>query len=226
MMRHCVEAASAEGVRRMVLITNVYPYGRPQTPTVSEDHPRLPGSVKGELRKQQEDIFLAANGGGLETISLRLPDFYGPKVASSMMDMVVKAAVAGKTGNLLGPADRPHEFVFTPDVGPVVRALLQHEGPISGAFNFGGCGVISMRELAVLIFRAADHDPRLRVMAPWLQAVLGLFVPILGELGEMRYLLETPVLLDDSKLRGVLPELTKTSYAEGARLVVAAEKGG
>ena len=108
MMRKFIAAARAEGIRRSVLITNVYAYGRPQAARVSEDHPRLPCSVKGQFRKEQEDIFLDAAGPGFDTISLRLPDFYGPFAHSSLMDMVAKAAVAGKTGMLLGPADTPH----------------------------------------------------------------------------------------------------------------------
>lgn len=224
MMQCCVAAARAEGVRRLLLITNVYPYGRPQTATVTEEHPRVPCSRKGELRKQQEDILLSANGDGLETISLRLPDFYGPRVASSLMDMVVKAAVAGKTGTLLGPADTLHEFVFTPDVGPVVRALLEYPQPLSGAFNFAGAGVITQTELAELIYHAAGRAPKFRVMAPWLQDVVGLFMPVLRELKEMRYLHETPILLDDTKLLALLPEARKTPYEEGAKAVVMAER--
>jgi nucleoside-diphosphate-sugar epimerase len=222
MMKEFMAAAKNNGVKRVLLITNVYPYGKPSTARVAENHPRVPCSVKGQYRKEQEDILLACSDGGVETISLRLPDFYGPDVPGSMMGEVVKAARSGGTGNLLGPADRPHEFVFTPDVGPVVKALLQHKGKVAGAYNFAGAGVITMRELAELIFAAAGQPVKLRVMAPWMQSVVGLFMPVLRELGEMRYLLETPVLLDDSKLRALLPQLHKTPYAEGARRVMAA----
>ena len=140
------------------------------------------------------------------------------------MDMVAAAALAGKTGNLLGPADTPHEFVFTPDVGPVVRALLELPGPLSGAYNFAGAGIITQRELATMIYKAAWREPRLHVMAPWMQSLVGLFVPIMGELVEMRYLHETPILLDDAKLRALLPGMKKTPYAEGAKLAVAAAR--
>lgn len=225
MMRLFVEAARAAGLRRLLLVTNVYPYGRPQGARVAEDHPRVPCSVKGRHRKEQEDILLAAAGGGLETMSLRLPDFYGPDVASSYLDLVVKAAVAGRMANLLGPADTPHEYLFTPDAGPVVRALLDHPGNVSGAYNLAGAGIITQREMANLIFAAAGHAPRLRIMAPWMQNLAGLFVPIIRELNEMRYLHETPVLLDDAKLRALLPGLRKTPYPEGARQAVAAAGG-
>jgi len=38
----------------------------------------------------------------------------------------------------------------------------------------------------------------------------------------MEYLLKTPVILDDSKLRSVLPHLKKTSYEEGIAQTLAA----
>lgn len=220
MMRDFIAAAGAGGIKRVLLITNVYPYGVPTSRRVAEDHPRNPCSVKGQYRKEQEDILLEAAGHGLETISLRLPEFYGPDVPSSIMGDIVKAACTGTTGNLLGPADRPHEFVFTPDVGPVVKALLEHKDTVSRAYNFAGAGVITMRELAEMIFAAAGQPAKLRIMPPWMQTLVGLFVPVLRELREMRYLLETPVLLDDSKLMTLLPKIRKTSYAEGAKLVM------
>lgn len=222
MMTAFIKAARRAGTKRIVLITNIYPYGKPQTPKVAETHPRLPCSVKGQFRKEQEDIFLAASGDGLETISLRLPDFYGPNVAGSIFDGVIKAAIAGKTGNLLGPDQTPHEFVFTPDVGPVVRDLLESKKSVSGAFNFAGAGVTTQRKLAEAIYAQAGRSPKLVTLAPWMQQGLGLFMPILSELNEMRYLHQTPVLLDDAKLLSLLPGTKKTSYEEGVKRAVAA----
>jgi nucleoside-diphosphate-sugar epimerase len=218
MMRLFIEAARAAGIRRALLITNVYAYGLPQAERVAETHPRLPCSVKGRYRKEQEDVFLAAEG--METVSLRLPDFYGPDVPGSMLGMVVDAAKTGAVGNLIGPADRPHEFVFTPDVGPVVKALLEHPGKVAGVYNFAGVGIISLRNLAELIYKAAGQKPKLRVAAPWMQTIMSMFMPVLRELAEMRYLLETPVLLEDTKLRALLPGIRKTTYEDGARQVV------
>lgn len=224
MMDAFVAAARQQGVRRLLLVTNVYPYGRPQAPHVAETHPRDPVMAKGEYRKVQEDILLAATTPGMETLSLRLPDFYGPGVGNSLLTLVAKSAAAGTTGLLLGPADTPHEFVFTPDVGPVVKALLDHPGPVAGPYNFAGAGVITQRQLAELLYRAAGRTPKLRVMPPWQQSLVGLFMPVLRELKDVRYLSETPVLLDDAKLRALLPGLRKTAYEEGARLTLEAAR--
>jgi hypothetical protein len=51
---------------------------------------------------------------------------------------------------------------------------------------------------------------------------LGIFNPTMRELVEMGYLHETPVILDDSKLHGVLGAIVKTSYDAGIAATVAA----
>ena len=56
--------------------------------------------------------------------------------------------------------------------------------------------------------------------------VLGLFNPVLREVVEMHYLWTTPVKLDDTRLRQLLPNLYKTPYAEGIRLTMDAMQTG
>src|SRR5580700_197231 len=54
-------AAIKAGVQRCVLVGTVYPFGFATTSLVREDHPRNPHTFKGQMRKQQEDILLAAS---------------------------------------------------------------------------------------------------------------------------------------------------------------------
>lgn len=221
MMRLAVEAARSAGVRRLLHISNVYPYGKPQRATVDEEHPREPCAVKGRWRKEQEDVVFAAHEPGtLETLVLRLPDFYGPFADQSMGNMILQAAAAGKKADLLGPVDPPHEFVFTPDVGPVIAALLARDDGWGDAYNFAGAGTITQREFATRAFAAAGHEPKLRIAGPGLVRFLGLFSGLMRELAEMSYLQSDPVLLDDAKLRGLLGEVHKTPYDEGIRITI------
>lgn len=55
-MRKTLAGAIAEGVKRVVLIGTVYPYGMPETPMVAETHSRNPTTFKGKMRKAQEDL--------------------------------------------------------------------------------------------------------------------------------------------------------------------------
>jgi hypothetical protein len=54
LMKQTLDGAIAEGVKQLILIGTVYPYGRPRTTPVREDHPREPETFKGRMRKEQE----------------------------------------------------------------------------------------------------------------------------------------------------------------------------
>ncbi len=222
LFRTVVEAAQREGVGRLALVSSVYPYGRPQTPQVAETHPREPHTRKGQYRKAQEDVASAAHGQrGLQTLVLRLPDFYGPHAEVSLADQVFAAVMKGTNANWIGPADLPHEFVFTPDAGPVVADLLAREDSFGEAWNFGGAGTITGREFIAAAYRARGLSPRFRSIGPTLLRVGGWLSPLLRELREMYYLQTTPVILDDAKLRRLLGTLRKTPYPEGIQQTVA-----
>ncbi|HEY3835386.1 MAG TPA: NAD-dependent epimerase/dehydratase family protein, partial [Bryobacteraceae bacterium] len=160
-MRQTLEGAVAEGVRKVLLIGTVYPYGLPQTTPVRESHPRQPHTYKGKMRKEQEDILLAAHQEGkIQGAVLRLPDFYGPGVEKSYLDSLFKGAATGATANMLGPIDTPHEFMFVPDVGPVVAALMERPEAYGRWWHFAGECSITQREVIDRVFKMAGRKPR------------------------------------------------------------------
>jgi nucleoside-diphosphate-sugar epimerase len=226
MMRASIDGAVAEGVKRIVLITNVYSYGRPRTSPVKEDHPREPHTKKGQLRKQQEDLLMEAHAQGkLQAQIVRFPDFYGPDAEYSFSIELFRAAVAGKPANLLGNIDLPHEFIYTPDIGQVLAELATRDDVWGEVWNCGGAGTITQRQLVTRAFEAAGRKPKFRVAGTGLVRVMGLFIPLMRELVEMMYQWqETPLVLDDSKLRAKLGSVKKTSYEDGIRLTVDALK--
>jgi nucleoside-diphosphate-sugar epimerase len=220
-MRQTLDGAIAEGVKRMVLIGTVYPYGVPVTEKVSEEHPRNPPTYKGKMRKEQEDMLLAAHAAGeIQATVLRLPDFYGPGVESSFLDGLFKAVANGKTADMVGPIDTAHEFVFVPDVGPVVLALADKPEAYGRWWNLAGAGVTTQRKMAEQAFALVGRKPKIRVVGKVGLRLIGLFQPMMKELVEMHYLQTTPVLMDDSALIGLLGDVHKTSYAEGVQLSV------
>ena len=219
--RVALDAAAAAGVRHYVHLSTVYPYGVPQQDFVSESHPRNPTTFKGRMRKEQEDLVLAAdNPQGMRTTLLRPPDFYGPDSELSYVRAIFDAAVKGGTANVVGPIDTPHEFIFVPDLAETLLALSEKEEAYGKAWNVAGPGLITTRQFAELVFGAVHQKPRLRVAGRFILRVLGLFNPFLREVVEMHYLWTTPVKLDDARLRQLLPNLHKTPYAEGIRLTI------
>ena len=118
---------------------------------------------------------------------------------------------------MIGPIDTPHEFVFIPDVGPVVLELASKPEAYGRLWNLAGAGAITQREIAEKVFEMAGRKPSLRVVGKTGLRLLGLFNPMLRELVEMHYLQTTPVLMDDTALTQLIGPIKKTPYAQGIR---------
>jgi nucleoside-diphosphate-sugar epimerase len=223
LMEKTLVGLSAAGVQRLILIGTVYPYGRARSQPVTEDHPREPHTFKGQMRLAQENLVLEAHGRhGLSTLVLRLPDFYGPGVERSFLNGVFESAVRGTRAQMIGPIDVPHEFVFVPDVGPVVETLTRTPEAYGRWWHLAGAGTITQREVAAKAYALAGREPKLMVVGKPMLRVLGLFNPLLREMVEMSYLMSEPVVLDDSALQALIGPIKKTSYDEGIRLAFAA----
>ena len=222
-MLKTLAGAIAAGVKSILLIGTVYPYGRAQSRPVREDHPRQPHTFKGRMRRAQEDLLMQAHAdGSIRATVLRLPDFYGPGVEASLLHGAAKAAVQGGTADMVGPLDLPHEFVFVPDVGPVVVKLIKTPAAFGKIWHCAGAGVTTQREIVSEMERQTGRKLKLRVVGKTLLRLLGLFNPMMREMVEMHYLLSEPLIMDDSALQRLLGPIRKTSYAEGVRQTLAA----
>jgi nucleoside-diphosphate-sugar epimerase len=220
LMRRVLDAAIAEGVGRLLLIGTLYVFGRSQRERITEDHPRTPHTFKGGKRKEQEELVLEAHRSGrIETTVLRLPDFYGPGVERSLLTDLFTAAKRNRRAKMIGPIDVPHEFVYVPDVGPVVVRLLDTPAAFGRAWNLGGAGVITQRGLAA---QAYGGTPRLMVAGKTMLRLVALFDPFMREIVEMHYLMTEPLVVDDSALQQLIGPITKTSYSDGVRRSLAA----
>ncbi|MFM0172386.1 NAD-dependent epimerase/dehydratase family protein [Paraburkholderia sediminicola] len=218
LMERTLAGVTAAGVERFILIGTVYPYGRARGNPIRENHPREPHTFKGQMRLAQENLVLAAHGrGGLSTLVLRLPDFYGPGIERSLLNGVFEAAANGKRAQVIGPVDVPHEFIYLPDIGPVVEQLTRTPDAYGRWWHLAGVGTITQREVARQAYALAGRQPKLMVAGKTLLRVLGLFNPLMRELVEMNYLMTEPVVLDDSALTELIGPIAKTSYEEGIR---------
>jgi nucleoside-diphosphate-sugar epimerase len=227
LMKQALEAAIAEGVPRLLLIGTVYPYGRPRAPRVTEDHPREPHTFKGRMRKTQEDLLLEADAAGrIEACVLRLPDFYGPGVEKSFLHGAIVAAVEGGTANMIGPLDKPHEFVFVPDVGPVVLKLVDEPAAFGHVWHLAGFSATTQQALVDEIGRQTGRALKVRMAGKTMLRIIGLFNPMMREMVEMHYLLTDPVIMDDSRLRRLIGPIAKTSYEEGLRRTLETQRKG
>ncbi|WP_341312367.1 NAD-dependent epimerase/dehydratase family protein [Paraburkholderia sp. IMGN_8] len=218
LMEKTLAGVTAAGVERFILIGTVYPYGRARGNPITENHPREPHTFKGKMRLAQENLVLAAHGrDGLSTLVLRLPDFYGPGIERSLLNGVFEGAAHGKRAQMIGPVDVPHEFIYLPDIGPVVEKLTRTSEAYGRWWHLAGAGTITQREVAKQAYALAGREPKLTVAGKTLLRVLGLFNPLMRELVEMNYLMTDPVVLDDTALSTLIGSIAKTSYEDGIR---------
>jgi nucleoside-diphosphate-sugar epimerase len=225
LMVKTLAGAVAEGVKRVLLIGTVYPYGRARTERVREDHPREPHTFKGRMRKAQEDLLLEADAAGrIKGAVLRLPDFYGPGVEKSLLHDAFVAVTTDRTANMIGPLDKPREFVFVPDVGPVVARLVDTPGAWGHVWHLAGAGVTTQQAVVDEISRQSGRPVNVRAAGKWLLRGLGLFNPLMREMVEMHYLMTEPVIMDDSALQKLIGPVVKTPYPEGIRRTLEAAR--
>jgi nucleoside-diphosphate-sugar epimerase len=72
-----------------------------------------------------------------------------------------------------------------------------------------------------LVYRQLGHEAKWRAIGRRKLKIAGLVDPTVKELVEMHYLAETPVILDDSRLKATLGSVQKTTYEEGIQKTLA-----
>ncbi len=225
--RQVLEAAAAGGVKRFLLVSSNWAYGRPDVLHVSEKHPLSAHTVKGRIRAEQEARVLEANGvRGLQTAVLRVADFYGPYVEASYLWGAFRAAKSGKQARLPAPVDTPHEFVFVPDAARTVQSMLESPAVWGQAWNLGGAGATSVRRMTEAIFAQARIPAAYEVTPGWKMRIVAMMNPYVRAMEEMRYLLEMPLMLDDTALSAALGGLRKTAYADGCAQTLPTMRAG
>ena len=232
LIKRTLGAARAAGVRRFLLVSSNWSYGVPEgTEPADERHERQPTTVKGGIRREQEDLVLAAHvPGEFATGVLRMADLYGPRVEASHLWSAFQAAKRGTEAQVLGPVDQAHEFVYVPDAVATIDRLIDTDAAWNGlgsgqdgdrSWNLGGAGVTTIRTLVERVFALEGKPQKYNVPGPWMMRFVRAMNPYIRELGEMRYLQERTLLLDDRKLEGLLGGLQKTPYDEGIRATLA-----
>jgi nucleoside-diphosphate-sugar epimerase len=205
---------------RLVVLDNLYAFGRPAGRKLTEETLFNPCSKKGEIRARLH-LQLAAAGqrGDVQAVTGRAADFYGPGgVQTLFADRFWPAALAGKPVQLIVPLDTPHTYHFIPDVVAGLATLGQ-DPAAAGTFMLPCQPAESTRALVSRFGVALGRPLTATRMPPLLLRGLGLFMPILRELREMAYQWDEPFEVDDARFRARYGALAATR-AEAAKQTV------
>lgn len=197
-------AAAGRSGARLVLIDNLYMYGRPHGHELDEESPIAPCSRKGEIRARIAERYLDAHRQGNARVVIgRASDFYGPLATSSHLgDPMWPRALTRGVAPLIVRADTPHSYHYLPDVARALAQLGEASEDVLGRVWMLPCAPADTTAGMVRRFASAlGRGLKIQRLPGWLMSLLGPFVPLLRELGEMSYQWEEPFVVDDRRFR-------------------------
>jgi len=199
MMENSIAASSAAGAK-LVFADNCYMYA-PTVHPMTEDLPYNPATRKGAVRKQLAETLMAAYAQGkVRAVIGRATDFYGPGVVNSTMgERFFKALVAGKRVEWLGKLDQPHAMTFVDDFARGLIVLGAQDDALGQVWHIPVAEPLTGLQYITLASEVAGIPARPTTLSEGMLWVVGVFNPIVRELGEMMYEFNGPYLIDGSK---------------------------
>ena len=136
-------------------------------------------------------------------VSGRASDFYGPRgVSTHFGGAFWRPALEGKRAAFLPDADTPHSYHYIPDVGRALSELGRAGDDVLGRPWMLPCAPAEpTRALIARFERVLGRPIELRGMPRPLVKLLGLFMPMFGEIGEMLHQWDEPFVVDDRRFR-------------------------
>ncbi len=202
-LENLIGAAGRVGAR-LVVMENLYMVGRGGDTAIDEETPMNPESRKGEIRARlAEQLFEAHERGDVRAVSGRASDYYGPRgVGTHFGGAFWRPALKGKRAAFLPDADTPHSYHYIPDVGCALSELGRAEDDVLGRHWMLPCAPGEpSRSLVARFERVLGQPIELRGIPRPVVRLLGLFMPMLGEIGEMLHQWDEPFVVDDRRYR-------------------------
>ncbi len=204
--------AAARSTRATIVLPGtIYNYGPEAFPVLTEKSPQQPRTRKGAIRVAMEERLKDYVADGGRALIVRAGDFFGPKVGNSWFSQglvkpgrhVMKIYNPGRTG--VG-----HTWSYVPDVARTVIELLA-KGTALPAFatfhmtsHWDADGSQMIEAIRRVVERRTGKQPKVSSFPWWVLTVASPFVRLFREMGEMRYLWQEPLRMDNARLREVL----------------------
>jgi nucleoside-diphosphate-sugar epimerase len=201
--RNLLDACTASGAR-FLLADNLYMYG-PQSRPLIEDMPLTHQGRKPRIRADVTRLWMTAHREGrVRAAAVRASDFYGPAVATSVINTyAVVRLLTGAAAVAPYPPDHPHDFTYVPDFARALMSLIDAPDDAYGqAWHVPNAPTRTLREVLALAASIVGVRPRLMVLPRALESIFGLFNKEVAELAEMRFQWDGPYRVDASKFAG------------------------
>jgi UDP-glucose 4-epimerase len=136
-------------------------YGRPESLPVDESHLVRPTDVNGINKAAGEYYHLVYNNVfGVRACSLRLTNVYGPRQLikhnrQGFIGWFIRLVIENKPIQIFGDGSQLRDFVYVDDAADAFLRAGATDACNGSAFNVGGDGPMSHRDLAALLVQVA-----------------------------------------------------------------------
>ncbi len=208
---------------KLIFFDNVYAYGKVNG-RMTEDSPFNPCSKKGEVRAQIATTLLnEMKAGHLNALIARSADFYGPRVGTSVLNLLVfdKFARGAKAMWLVNDSV-PHSFTYTPDAARSLVMLADAESAWNQTWHVPTApNPPTGKEIIRSVAQEFGVEPKYLILRRPIIKLAGLFAPDLRESYEMLYQNDSEYVFDSAKFCKAF-DFQPTPYSEGTRQTAAA----
>lgn len=215
----------------LMLPASVYNFGETMPAQLREDTVQAASTLKGRLRMDSEaQVRAATQDGRMKAVVIRGGDFFGSGTGSWLDEVMLKDIHRGKL-TYPGPLNVPTAWAYLPDMARsfVEVAQQRHRLPTFETLHFAGYSLTGQdwadalgaiaREYGWLPFGGSLQSVSL---SWWMMRALGLVLPRVAALCEMRYQWHTPHTLVNTRMAAItgveprtpFPEALRTSMAE------------
>jgi nucleoside-diphosphate-sugar epimerase len=194
-------AAAERTAAVLVTTSNLYGYGPTDHP-LRESDPLLATGKKGRVRAEMWADALAAHRAGRARVTeARASDYFGPGVRDQghIGARAIPNLLDGRPVQVMGDVDVPHSWTYVPDIASALVILGTDERAWGRAWHVPTNPPLSQRQVFTAIAQcAAVPAPKLKTLPGWALKPLGLVMPNLGELDEVRYQFDRPFVIDST----------------------------
>ncbi|PLR86640.1 SDR family NAD(P)-dependent oxidoreductase [Bacillus sp. V33-4] len=202
---------------KLVIVDNIYAYGRSSGIKVTEQTAKNPHTKKGKIRLEVENMVKQS---GARALIAHCPDFYGPNAKNTLLHFTFQSAVKNKKSMFIGDQSIQREFIYTPDGAKAIVNLALSKEAFGQNWNIPGYGVITGKEIVKMIREITGYQRSVATVSKNMIRFLGLFNSTMREVVEMFYLNEEPVVLDGEKYEQYIGSLPRTPYSEGIKATI------
>jgi len=222
LMQNVIDACITHNAK-LVFFDNVYAIGGDFVSHITEESPVSPTSKKGEIRAQVDLILLETmNSGKIKAIIARAPDFYGGNIDKSMiMTVIYKNLANGKKAQWLFNSKVKHSYIYVPDAGKATALLGNTPAAYNQVWNLPtDRKSLSAEQWINLFAKEMGKSTHYQLIPAWMVRILGIFIPFMNELYEMRYQFDREYFFDSTKFENYF-KYQPTRYQDGIKKIVA-----